>query len=192
MDFKGMSIDDIRNLDTRKLSTKELKQATNRLVSASNKRVRRLLSDEYGQHSQTAQRAMDRGGQLFSTKGLDTRAKVKAEFDRARSFLDPAKTSHTVRGWRKTIKKMKEKGLSDEMIKSPDFWALFRKFKSEYVPAFFDSYTFLQVFARAVSKGLNTEEQIREFLNKAYEEMYGEDEEDYFSDAEDEFGDYFE
>lgn len=188
-----MSIDDIRNLDTRKLSTKELKQATNRLVSASNKRVRRLLSDEYGQHSQVAQKAKERGGQLFSTKGLDSRAKIKAEFDRARSFLDPAKTSHTVRGWRKTIKKMKEKGLSDAMIKSPDFWALFRKFKSEYVPQYFDSYLFLQMFSRAVASGLNTEEQIREFLNKAYEEqMFGEDEEDYFAGAEDEFGDYFE
>ena len=140
IDVKGMTIEDIRSLNTRGLSLSELRAVTTRLVSAANKRVRRLQADEYGRYSQTAQaadfRAATGRGKLFQTKGLDTRAKVKAEFDRARAFLDPSKTSHTVKGWKQIVKKMEKAGemteddlkiaekdiqkLTDAMIKKVD------------------------------------------------------------------------
>lgn len=185
LNVAGMSVEDIRQLDTRTLSDRALKQALNRLVSAANKRLRRLRADEYGRFSPAAQT------RNFSAKDLKTRGEIKAEFERARSFLDPSKKSHTVKGWRKVVKKMKEKGVTDEEIKSPNFWALYRKFLKEYVPAVYDSETLLSLLSSAIARGLTEENDIRDYLDGVYEEMQ-EDKEETFGDFEDEFGDYYE
>ena len=186
LNVAGMSIEDIRQLDTRTLSDRALKQALNRLVSASNKRLRRLQADEYGKYSPTAQQT-----RKFSAKDAKTRGDIKAEFERARSFLDPAKKSHTVKGWRKIVKKMKEKGVTDEEMKDPDFWGLYRQFLKEYVPHIYDSNTLLMLLSSAIARGLTDEDEIRNYLDGLYEEREANEKDD-FGDFEDEFGDYYE
>lgn len=184
LNVSGMSVEDIRQLDTRTLSDKALKQALNRLVSAGNKRLRRLSADEYGQYSPTAKQT-----KAFSAKGLKTRGEIKAEYERVRSFLDPSKKSHTVRGWRNIVKKMKRKGVTDEQVKSPDFWSLYRQFLKEYVPHIYDSETLLMLLSSAISSGIWDEDDIREFLNGTYERQESEtDEDDAFTD---DFSEYF-
>lgn len=186
LNVAGMSIEDIRQLDTRTLSDRALKQALNRLVSASNKRLRRLQADEYGKYSLTAQQT-----RKFSAKDLNTRDKIKAEFERARSFLDPSKKSHTVKGWRKIVKKMKEKGVTDEEIKDPAFWLLYRKFLKKYVPNTYDSDTLLMLLSSAIAHGLTDEVDIKNYLDGGYEERE-ENEKDPFRDYKGPVSDYYE
>lgn len=196
IDVKGMTIEDIRSLNTRGLSLSELRAVTTRLVSAANKRVRRLQADEYGRYSLTAQAASERAaagrGKLFQTKGLDTRAKVKAEFDRARAFLDPSKTSHTVKGWKQTVKKMEKAGVSKENLAKPEFWAMYRHFYSEYVPGQYTSDSLLAMISigRDV-KNIDNYEDMKDWLDGTYEEREEGEQEDTIGDVEEEFGDYY-
>lgn len=183
LDVKGLSIEDIRELDTRSLSDRALKQALNRLSSAANKRLRRLQSDDIAQHAPSAQT------KHFSAKGLDTRGKIKAEFDRARAFLDPSKKSHTVKGWKTITKKMEQRGVSRDNIVSPDFWSLFRSLYDKYVPSVYDSDTLLILVSSLVDNETPYSD-IDEELQRVYE-MDEAEQEEYFGDLEDEFGDYY-
>lgn len=182
---KGKSIEELRTLDTSKLSEAELRAATQRLADAANKRVRRLMEDEVGQYSNYAQEAKAKGGNLFSTKGKTTRAQVKVEFDRLRNFLDPSKEKTSVRGFRKFIKKMeKEKGVSREVLLDPEFWKMFRHFAAKYVPAVFTSEDLIVTLNQLYGEDLSWQ-QVDERLIKIYEGRE-EDEEGYFSDLENE------
>lgn len=182
--IKGKSIEDLRTLNTQKLSTAELRAATQRLADAANKRVRRLMQDEVGQYSQYAQEARAKGGNVFSTKGKTTRAQVKAEFDRLRNFLNPSKQKTSVRGFRKFVKHMEKKGASRELLLNSDFWSTYRQFASRYVPAVFTSEDLIVTLSQLYGEGLRGDE-IDERLIRIYEGREG-DEEDYFSDVEDE------
>ena len=184
LNVSGMSVEDIRQIDTRTLSDKALKQALNRLVSAGNKRLRRLSADEFGKNSPAVQRTKS-----FSAKGLKTRGEIKAEYERVRSFLDPSKKSHTVRGWRQTVKKIEQRGVSKEHLASGDFWSLYRRFEKEYVPAQYDSFTLLRLLSSLI--GDHSEDEIDDILRGEYEEQEF-DEESEFGDFEDEFGEYYE
>lgn len=187
---KGKSIEELRTLDTSKLSEAELRAATQRLADAANKRVRRLMADEIGQYSQYAQEAKAKGGNIFTTKGKTTRSEVKAEFDRLRNFLNPSKQKTSVRGFRKFVKQMEKKGASRELLLNSDFWSTYRQFASRYVPAVFTSEDLIVTLSQLYGEGLRGEE-IDERLIRIYEGRE-EDEEDYFGDIEEEYwGDYF-
>ena len=108
MNVKGLKISDILNIDLdafNKLNEKELRALTSRLVSAGNKRIRRLQEHEINSP------AMQSLGneKAFSTKlSKDTTTqqrvnKLRAEFSRARNFLN-AETS-TIGGYKKFKKK---------------------------------------------------------------------------------------
>lgn len=108
MNVKGLKISDILNIDLdafNKLNEKELRALTSRLVSAGNKRIRRLQKHEINSP------AMQSLGneKAFSTKlSKDTTTqqrvnKLRAEFSRARNFLN-AETS-TIGGYKKFKKK---------------------------------------------------------------------------------------
>ena len=89
MDIKGLSIDDIIDMDWRdinKLSNAELKQLSSRLNSASNKRLRRLESSGLSEWSPAYQHVQRSGGD-FSVKGKETRVQIKNEIERASDFL---------------------------------------------------------------------------------------------------------
>ena len=195
LDVKGMTIEDIRSLNTRGLSLSELRAVTTRLVSAANKRVRRMASDQYGRTSRVAAdyaKAQAEGRKLFQTKGLDTRAKVKAEFDRARAFLDPSKKSHTIKGWKKVMEDVRDRmGVSMEALLDPDFWKMYRRFESDMVPGSYTSDSLIPLMSVGWAKGHQEDEDMKAWLRGDYEEREGEEQEDTIGDIEEEFGDYY-
>lgn len=117
MNVKGLKITDIMNIDLdtfNRLNESELRALTSRLVSAGNKRIRRLENKNinspalYGLGKE----------KTFSTK-LSSEVskqqrinKLRSEFARARSFLS-SETS-TITGWKRHINKMKKR-LADEL-----------------------------------------------------------------------------
>lgn len=108
LNVKGLSIDDIMNKDWNdlaKLNLADLKALTQRLVSASNKRLKRLESSNVGDYSSALQGRKKSGGR-FSTKGKNIN-ELRSEFRKAKSFLK-SKTS-TITGTRKVINTMSKK-----------------------------------------------------------------------------------
>ena len=108
MDLKGLSIKDITNMewdDIQKLTRKELSSITSRLVSATNKRLRRLESSELGE-SPALRSFMTRTGELrLSVKGK-SHGQLQQVFTEAKHFLG-LKTS-TIKGYKNVIGNIKE------------------------------------------------------------------------------------
>ena len=112
MNVKGLKISDILDIDLdtfNRLNEKKLRAITSRLVSAGNKRIRRLQEKEI--NSPAMQSLGDT--KAFSTK-LDQNIsqqqkvnKLRSEFARARSFLT-SETS-TIGGYKKFVKRTKER-----------------------------------------------------------------------------------
>ena len=138
MNVKGLKITDIINIDLdsfNRLNESELRAITSRLVSASNKRIRRLKEHDI---NSPAIQSLGRE-QSFSTKLPQNISKqqrvnrLRAEYSRARSFLT-AETS-TISGFnafkKRTIERIKsemslpEQILSDKIDKM-DFNKLFK------------------------------------------------------------------
>ena len=197
INVKGMTIEEIRALNTRSLSLSDLRAVTTRLVSAANKRVRRLEADKFGQASPTAtaaRKAASEGRKLFETKGLDTRAKVKAEFDRVRAFLDPSKKTHTVKGWRNTVKETAEKtGVSLDVLTDPEFWKMYRRLENDQAAGGYSSDTLIPIMADGyVEKGIRDDDDMRALLRGEYEEREAADqqEESIFGPSSGEFENY--
>ena len=112
MNVKGLKISDILDIDLdsfNRLNEKELRALTSRLVSAGNKRIRRL--QKYEINSPAMQSLGDT--KSFSTKldqNLSSQQNVnrlRSEFARARSFLT-SETS-TIGGFKKFVKRTKER-----------------------------------------------------------------------------------
>ena len=116
MNVKGLKITDILDIDLdtfNNLNEKELRALTSRLVSAGNKRIRRLQK-----HDINSPAMQSLGNEkVFSTKlSKDTSKqqrvnKLRAEFSRARSFLT-SETS-TISGYKKFKKRTIKKIASD-------------------------------------------------------------------------------
>ena len=116
MNVKGLKIADILNIDLEtfnKLNESELRALTSRLVSAGNKRIRRLQEHEI---NSPAIQSLGKE-KVFSTKlEKDTTKqqrvnKLRAEFSRARSFLN-AETS-TIGGYKKFAKRTRQRIASE-------------------------------------------------------------------------------
>lgn len=89
MNVNGLSIDDIIDMDWREinaLSESDLRQLSQRLNSAANKRLRRLEASEEAKYS-PAYRAIQESGGDFSVKGKTTKTAIKNEIQRASDFL---------------------------------------------------------------------------------------------------------
>lgn len=136
MNLKGLTIQDIMNLSWEQINTMgdvELKQITSRLVSASNKRIRRLEKSTRGKSSFAYQTVEDRG-RMFSVRGKNTN-QVRQEFKLAKNFLN-MKTS-TVTGWKKYRKETEDRLVSatdGESLNWKDgtwkkFWKVYRRFE---------------------------------------------------------------
>lgn len=109
MDVKGLSIKDIMNMDwadVAKLTRKELATVTSRLVSASNKRLRRLEQSDYIGESPAYRSVKERTGEVrFSVKGKK-HGQIERTFKEAKHFLS-LKTS-TISGYNKVLKNVRE------------------------------------------------------------------------------------
>ena len=108
MNVKGLKISDILKMDweqINKLSTRDLKQVTSRLVSASNKRIRALEKTPRGKYSY-AYKTVEERGRKFSVRGKNV-GQVKQEFKLTKRFLE-MKTS-TTKGWKETRTEMEQR-----------------------------------------------------------------------------------
>ena len=111
IDVTGLSIKEIMNIDLdtfNRLGQKDLRAITSRLVSAGNKRIRRLEerginSPAYMGLGSDARLSIDFGKGI---KGSQLTSKLRQEFSRARSFLS-ASTS-TIKGYQQYQTKLRE------------------------------------------------------------------------------------
>lgn len=107
MNVKGLSIQDIINLewnDVSKLTRKELSVVTSRLVSATNKRLRRLEASSLGESPAYKSLLTRTGESRLSVKGKK-QGQLQRVFSEAKHFLT-LKTS-TIGGYKKVIKNIK-------------------------------------------------------------------------------------
>lgn len=128
MKIKGLTIKDIMEIDPDdllKMNRQELASITNRLISASNKRIRRLEQTSLGRTSPAYVSASKRDNGIFSIRGKDLN-QVRHVFARAKGFLS-MKTS-TVGGWRE-VREDVENRLGGEMTEyeSKKFWKSYRE-----------------------------------------------------------------
>lgn len=108
----GMSVQDILSMDMEtfmKLGTADLKKVTGRLVSAGNKRIRRL--ERQGYSTPATRRVSDSGG-MFSTRGKDLNS-LRSEFARARDFMQSGTSTKAgyIEVRNKALAKMQKQGV---------------------------------------------------------------------------------
>lgn len=108
----GMSINDIMNMGIKqfnKLTEPELRKVVGRLVSASNKRIRRMESSGI---ETPALRKVNKSGGVFSVKDKNLN-QLRSEFSRAKSFLQSPTSS--IKGYKevqkKTVEGLKKQGI---------------------------------------------------------------------------------
>ena len=134
MKIKGLTIEKILEMpweEINKLTKEDLKQITSRLVSAANKRIRRLEKIPTGKSSFAYQKIEERG-RLFSVRGKNVN-ELKNEFKNVSNFMR-YKTS-TVRGWKQYRSKMESRvsdvtyGESQQWSEKTwsKFWKVYRK-----------------------------------------------------------------
>ena len=139
MNVKGLKISDIVSMDweqLNKLSSSDLKSLTNRLVSASNKRIRRLEKTERGKSS-FAYQSIEERGRKFSTRGKNVN-QLKQEFKLAKQFLG-YKTS-TVKGWKEYRTKVEQRtgyATEGESVNWSErtwskYWKVYRRFEETH------------------------------------------------------------
>lgn len=130
----GLSIQDILDMnpeDILKMKDADLTAIGKRLVSASNKRIRRLLASPGGEYSPALKKAPKEGFSVDITKGGTHRNKVLSEVTRMREFL--SKKTSSVRGFTKVRKYFnKEYNVPLDPEKSSKFWKVYRAFEEEY------------------------------------------------------------
>lgn len=145
-DIAGKSIESILAMDfneLQKLQRKDFARVTSRLVSAVNKRLKRLETSPEGQQSPAYISRMEAGGKLsVRNKNLN---ELRETFREAKEFLNKKTSSR--RGWA-GVKKATTERITPEI----------KKYKTTYS----DKYTEKQVTKR-ISQGLNTAYKSRKF-----------------------------
>ena len=200
MNVKGLSIQQIMNIDLdtfNSLKESDLRHITSRLVSAGNKRIRRL--EKLDINSPAYQSLGD--NKRFSTK-LDTNVsnqqrvnRLRQEFSRIRSFLT-AKTS-TARGYqsfkKETYRRLsRELNMSQKTIKNNlDIDRLFKLHhelqKTGIIPSYRGSQGSLQarnMIAEILVRNPDmSDEDLKEYFENAFDDWYEQNE---LEDIEDE------
>lgn len=130
VDVRGMSIDDILAIDPdriSRMSDADLTAVSKRLVSATNKRVRRLRASKTGKFSPALHDVPEKGFSVNFAKDKNHRNRVYEEFSRMRDFLG-RKTS-SAKGWRDVRRQLHEKyNAPMDPEKASDFWRGYREF----------------------------------------------------------------
>lgn len=126
----GLSVDDIMNLpgeEFNKLNLSDMRKVVSRLVSAGNKRIRRL---EKADLHPTVLDSLAKSGGKFSTKGKNLN-QLRAEFVRAKQFL--SKETSSVTGYKKVLKeiskKYAEKGIKISAKGIEKMWSIYARLK---------------------------------------------------------------
>ena len=197
MNIKGLKIEDIMDLSWERLNTlttDEFKQLTNRLVSASNKRIRRLSKATRGTSAFAYQFIEERGRQ-FSTRGKN-RNQLMNEFKTAKRFLS-MKTS-TIKGWNKYRKDTEKRiGYNTENESSEwtdatwkKFWKVYRRFEETHSGIYRkgDSDRIQQMLVEIMDSNdkRRSADTFQQLIEQEYEDMYEND-----SFRESEIADFF-
>lgn len=126
---KSQQISKMSYAEFKKLTPKEQKRVTSVLVSAMNKRIKRLGNTEIGRLSPTYQAFERRGNKYYSVKGLTG----DALYNRFEALSESLNKSTSVREWKKLRNETLEKLNLDDL--SPDdekaFWSMYRKFQED-------------------------------------------------------------
>ena len=193
MNVKGLKISDILNMDwdsLNRLSTKEMKQVTSRLVSASNKRIRRLEQTERGKSS-FAYQSVEERGRKFSVRGKNVN-QVKQEFKLAKQFLG-YKTS-TVKGWKEYRSKVEQRtgyATSGESLNWSErtwskYWKVYRRFEETHGGSFKkgDSDRIQQMLTSIMESNdkRKSADSFQRMIEDEYEDMYESEEYDDIDD----------
>lgn len=193
MNVKGLKISDIMNMDwdtLNKLNKEDLKSITSRLVSASNKRIKRLAQTPRGKSS-FAYQSVEERGRKFSVRGMDTN-QLKNEFSRAKRFLN-MKTS-TVRGWKEYRSQMETRthgATSGESVNWSErtwskYWKVYRRFSETHGGTYKkgDSDRIQQMLTEIMESNdkRRSADTFQRMIEDEYESMYEENQEDYDTD----------
>lgn len=177
----GLSVEDIINMDVNTLGEKDLRAVATRLVSASNKRIRRLEKAVGGKFSPAYAR-IERQGRMFSVKGKDISA-LRAEMAQMRSFLK-LKTS-TVKGWKKVRKYISARfggRINDTQMN--EFWSIYRKLEESMggsIGSIFDSDKVQKMLYDEVTSEDSEDDIIEKMIQRMdeeYEDIMKEESED--------------
>ena len=181
IEVTGITVEDILNMDVNTLGEKDLRAVATRLVSASNKRIRRLAKASGGKFSPAYSR-IEKMGRMFSVKGKDISG-LRAEMAQMRSFLK-LKTS-TVKGWKKVQKYISQRfggRLSDSQMNT--FWTVYRKLEESMggvIGSVFDSNKIQSMLYDEMSTDDSEDDIIERMIQRMDEEydkmMQQEDEE---------------
>lgn len=124
---------DISSKDFKKMDYSEQKKITSKLVSAMNKRIKRLGTTEIGRLSPTYQAFMNRGS-YYSIKDKEGKTlSGDALYNRYEQLASSLQKATSVREWKKlrndTLTKLNLEDIDTDTEKA--FWSMYRKFQEE-------------------------------------------------------------
>ena len=122
----GLSVSDIMKMDVYKLNFKSLKAVTNRLKSASNKRLKRLYDKYPSAPALRPHLDANKDLVLFSSKGLKTYGEYENLISQIRSFMS-AETS-TAKGFKEFREDIETRiGEFESVEQENDFWHIYNE-----------------------------------------------------------------
>ena len=189
-----MKIADILNIvDTKNISSKDLRKMTQQLQDAANKRVKRMMEDPIGRQSIVASKAQERiqRGQsgYFTMEGVTSRAQLRNRFREIQKFLGPDRQGSSLKAFKKEYKKIREKLGGDP---TSDFWKAYRELARMYpdgnFPGGYSSTEVQRLLMSTMDSSDNWEDALDKtvrFMNGVYEEEEAQDYEDFFDIIDD-------
>lgn len=190
-----MKIADILNIvDTKNISSKDLRKMTQQLQDAANKRVKRMMEDPIGRQSIVASKAQERiqRGQsgYFSMEGITSRAQLRNRFREIQKFLGPDRPGSSLKAFKKEYKKIQEKLGGNP---TSDFWKAYRELARMYpdgnFPGGYSSTEVQRLLMSTMDSSDNWEDALDKtvrFMNGVYEEEEAQDYEEFFDIVDDE------
>ena len=189
-----MKISDILNIvDTKNISSKDLRKMTQQLQDAANKRVKRMMEDPIGRQSIVASKAQERiaRGQsgYFSMEGITSRAQLRNRFREIQKFLGPDRPGSSLKAFKKEYAKITEKLGGDP---TSDFWKAYRELARMYpdgnFPGGYSSTEVQRLLMSTMDSSDSWEDALDQtvrFMNGVYEEEEAQDYEEFFDIIDD-------
>lgn len=179
LDVSGLTVQDILEMDyatINKLSTQNLKALSQRLISASNKRLKRIEKSNLTDFSKPYKQVKTKGkGHRFSNRGKNRQQTLK-QFQKMKQFLN--RQTGSVSGIRKTQRDFNRR-MGTQVAKSnlKKFWQIYRQFEESnlYITKSKQGNSLsVQEFLAMEIRHDKNEDSLLEKLNRFAEEMYEE------------------
>lgn len=199
-DVSGKSIQDLIETDFNvynRMNVRDLKAVASRLVSATNKRIRRLEKSGLSELSPALQHLYDKGVRNFSITNLKDENEVRHTLSAMIKFLKLETSSITSfnRLRKKTYKRLGIKFGSWTIEEEKEFWRNYRKLQEDLggesnVKKSYDSHNLQFTFAKKYEENdkLISNEDITNFSSFKYESTKSKEMEIEDDELEDEFG----